>query len=112
MMANTMSDFRHAVLSAIRAEIAGGRLKAEPPLGSPELDGAVVTFRTERILVRFVRERGQVFVELACPASPEDWHLLQRAMKAVGAADVPAEGPLSIEEAAELLGRHCEMLDA
>jgi negative regulator of replication initiation len=107
-----MSDLLQAVTAALNALITTGVLAVEASTYDAKAFGnAVVVLRGRTLRVRFLRDRSQVFVELACLGLPEEWHSLQRVLAAVGAPG-PAEGPIDVDRSADLLVRHLLKLEA
>jgi hypothetical protein len=64
----------HSVLARLReAGIEAAELVRASPDGASFGDAEAV-FRVARLLLRFVRERGQEFMDLGANASPEQFH--------------------------------------
>ncbi len=72
---------------------------------------AMVILEASNIRVRVLTDRGDVFVDVAGRLSPNDWHMLQRALQAITGRKDPSEGPLHLEEAAKLLDQNMALLD-
>lgn len=107
-----MSNLLQAVCVALDALIASGALTVDTS-GHDEtaFGNGFVVLRGLNVRVRFIRDRSQLFVEVACLQIPDDWHSLQRLLAATGLPG-PPEGPLDLDTAADLLVRHVQKIEA
>jgi len=106
-----VSDFPKAAVLAFQPLIASGQLALESAATDRAAFGnSIVLLRGKAIRVRLVRDRGQVFVEIACMHTPDQWDLLQQALTAID-EQAPPDGPLSLECGAELLKRSIVRLE-
>lgn len=107
-----MSDFPEEVTSAFARLTAEGRLKVESSkLDEVAFGNAVVVLAGRNLRVRLVRDRDESFADAASSSHPEQWHPLQRVIRAVGALVSPTEGLLSPAQAADLVERNLVQLE-
>jgi hypothetical protein len=77
---------------------------------SPEHFGnAVVVLEGEEYSVRVVRDRFEMFVDLASPTDPGNWHSVERVLAALDGTDEPQK-PFPLVDAAELVAANHERL--
>lgn len=106
-----MSNLLQAVCAALDALIASGALTVDTRTYDASAFGnGVVVLRGLNLRVRFIRDRSQLFVEVACRRIPDEWHSLQRVLAAIGLPG-PPEGPLDLNIAADLLVRHVQGIE-
>lgn len=63
------------------------------------------------LLVRLVRDRGDVFADARPACASDEWRPLERVLHAVGGTSTHAEGLLSVVEAARLTHEHLDALN-
>jgi hypothetical protein len=84
---------------------------AETQFHPESFGNALVVLDGRNVRLRFLRDRGETFLEVSARDEGSQWHAAQRALRAVtGAADVP-EGPLGLDDAADFLERNLEILE-
>jgi hypothetical protein len=107
-----MSGFLEEVTSAFARLTSDGRLKVESSQLDEEAFGnALVVLAGKNLRVRLVCDRDESFADAASSSDPEQWHPLQRVIRAVGASVSPTEGLLSPAQAAELVERQFNQLE-
>jgi len=74
-----------------------------------DFGNALVVLESDDYSIRLVRDRSQVFVELASPIDPGNWHGLGRVLAAIhGKAEdeEPCSGPVNLGDAASAIKEH------
>lgn len=79
-----------------------------------DFGNTVVVLESESVLVRVVRDRGQVFVEIASVAEPGNWYPLDRVIEATAGSGVEPPGgtPMALEVASSLIEENYSRLTA
>lgn len=90
-----------------------GRVVPSEGIIFPEpFDYSTVTVLTDDLLIRFIRGRGELGVNIAPAERPNDWHELPRVIRAMhGAEDVGYGNVADLSEAAGLLQANIEQLN-
>lgn len=70
---------------------------------------AVVVLEGEEYSVRVVRDRFEVFVDLASPADPGNWHNVERVFAALDGTEEPQK-PFPLVDAAEVIAANHQRL--
>lgn len=103
----TTSDFARLVREAFAALLDRGVVEFEASDYDPASFGnAFVVLAGVHFRLRLVRDRGEVFAQVAAVADPDHWYPLQRVVRAIGASPAPPERPSSVEELAALVTVH------
>jgi hypothetical protein len=106
------SEFLTATQLAFAGLLQRGAVTiASSAFDSSAFGNAEVVLVGRRFQVRLVRDRGDGFAEARGLESSE-WNPLERVLRAVGAADVPVEGLLTVEQAAKLIEAHINDLES
>lgn len=108
-----MSDFLEATNRAFQDLLVNGDVS----VGSFDYDAqafgnATVVLAGRGFLLRLQRDRGDVSVDVASSTTPNNWAPLERVLTAVGAVNVPEEGLLTPEKAADLVHENLALLEA
>jgi hypothetical protein len=78
------SDFRRKVGSAFAKAPFGREFRMlSGGYAAEDFGNAIVVLESEDYSIRFVRDRGQVFIDLASPSDPGNWHGLGRVLVAL-----------------------------
>lgn len=106
-----MSDFLDTVTGAFR-ELIDRRLLTvvSDQYDESAFGNAEVILSGGNVLIRLVRDRGDVFADATSTAFPDDWTPLERVLAAVGVS-APPEGLLTPAQAASLVEQHFLPLD-
>jgi hypothetical protein len=112
MQATSMSD---SVLARLReAGIEAAELVRASP-DSASFGDTEAVFRVARLLLRFVRERGQEFMDLGATASPEQYHRFDDLEIAMGWKTIDQvlakREPENLSEVLARVSRHLKELD-
>lgn len=92
--------------------IQGGNLVVLEARHSPQAFGdALVTVAGRNVLVRIVRDRGQVFGQVADRRIPARFYPLRRALRAVGSDLSREELSASVRDVAALITQHLRDLE-
>jgi hypothetical protein len=106
------SDFLREVRAAFTASLQEGHLDVESSLYSAEsLGSGVVELAGKHILVRLVRDKGDVFAEAAANSKPAQWWPFEWVLDAAGVREPPPWGVMPIAETARLFLQHREELE-
>jgi len=106
------SPFLAEVQAAFRGLLERGALTIKWSTYDKEAFGnAEVVLGGHSLLVRLVRDRGDVFADARPAGASDDWRPLERVLCAVGAESIHAEGLLSLVEAARLINEHLDALN-
>lgn len=93
--------------------LSRGILTIESSRFDPQSFGdSYVILRGGNMRLRLVRDRGEVFAQVASVGEPAHWYPLQRVVCAVGVSPAPPEQPLSVEELAGLVSTHAAAIEA
>jgi hypothetical protein len=107
-----MSDFLKTVTEAFKDLLTRGLLNVESSNYDAQAFGnAVVVLVGRNLRFRMIRDRGETLADVASRLDPDNWFPLQRVIRAVGASSPPAEGLLTPEQAAEIVGRYLTDLE-
>jgi hypothetical protein len=107
-----MSDLLEATSKAFQDLLGSGDIRVESDhYDSQAFGNAVVVLAGRGFHLRLQRDRGDVSADIAASTTPEDWTPLERALTAVGAAQVPEEGLLTPEAAADLVRANLALLE-
>jgi len=68
-----------------------------------DFGNAVVVLESDECSIRVVRDRGQVFVELASAAEPGNWFPLERVIEAIGGSASGLAPAMELEAASSLI---------
>lgn len=105
--------FIDSVREALGAAGLGGAHEVSHTVDSAEFGNAEAVFRIHALLLRFVRDRGQVFVDLASSASPTEFHELDNVEIGMGWKTIDEVlAKREPEELGAVLGRLRENLEA
>jgi hypothetical protein len=59
-----------------------------------------IIFKAEKLLIRCIMDRGQIFIEFASSNKPDEWHYLENLVKEIDGTDI---GVLSLNEYEEII---------
>lgn len=109
-----MSEFRDDVVKAFKRILSSdGLLRVGSSRSDPMSFGnAVVYLSNSHLLIRLIRDRGEVFAETASNLFPNDWFPLQRAVNAVEVSSMIPEGVITLDQAATLVETHLAELSS
>jgi hypothetical protein len=101
------SDFLREVRAAFDAPLREGLLEVESSLYSAEaLGSGLVELSGKNVLVRVVRDKGDVFAEAAANSKPAQWWPFEWVLDAAGVKEPPPWGFMPIAETARLFAAH------
>ena len=97
-----MSEFIRRVEASMDPLVASGVVARESSQYDEQVFGNVfVIFRGKNYRVRFVRDRGDVGVDVVCRHRPEKWVPIQRTLAALDVSG-PPEAPIEVDVAVDL----------
>ena len=106
------SPFFAEVKAAFEDLLARGALRIRSSAYDEQAFGnAEVVLEGRHLLIRLVRDRGDVFADVRPLGASERWRPLERTLQAVGVTCIRSEGLLSVVEAARLAEGHFDALD-
>lgn len=112
-MTNTFSEAVRSVFSCLINTL---KLRLLKETYDPKHFGnSIIELRGDTIWIRVVRDRGQVFVDIASPVDPDNWYDLERVLEAVGSkteTPMSPDSPETLELSAKLIERHLDAIQA
>ncbi len=103
-MRDVQERFEDAVRLAFRELLGDGRLRVIDVRRDPAFGNALVTMSAPGFLVRAVRDRGEVYADVAVEAAePAAWYPLHLAIAAADSAEPPRPRLMSLAEHAAAL---------
>ena len=76
---------------------------------------SIIELGGDTMRIRVIKDRGQIFVDIASPVDPDNWYFLERILEAVGSkTETPMnpDSPETLELSAKLIERHLDAIQA